>query len=205
MTEGERSGADFLLRGSEISVMGGRIFCRTDKFAAPPILCFISVAQPVCAAADTSRLKVQTNVMRADNGAYYLHHCLHALLIDNYCCPIRRNHTNGLKHQTQPLMGARRPEAAEKCPTRDEAAEKTDAGRVAPISGSVFYQIDRLKSGFEVMGRTVMPRNCALMGATRLASGHFSAASGRVAPIRAQCPGTTVLYMVSHLLFNLQI
>ena len=69
-------------------------------------------------------------------------------------------------------------------PTRDEDAEKTDAGRVAPISGSVFYQIDRLKSGFEAMGRTVMPRNCALMGATRLASGHFSAASRRVAPIR---------------------
>ena len=46
-----------------------------------------------------------------------------------------------------------------------------DAGRVAPISGSVFYQIDRLKSGFEVMGRTVMPGNRALMGATRLASG----------------------------------
>ena len=58
-----------------------------------------------------------------------------------------------------------------------EVAEKTDAGRVAPISGSVFYQIDRLRSGFEVMGRTVMPRNCALMGATRLASGHLSAAS----------------------------
>ena len=60
---------------------------------------------------------------------------------------------------------------------RLEAAEKTDAGRVAPISACVFYQIDRLKSGFEAMGRTVMPRNCALMGATRLASGHFSAAS----------------------------
>ena len=40
---------------------------------------------------------------------------------------------------------------------RDEAAEKTDAGRVAPISACVFYQIDRLKSGFEAMGRTVMP------------------------------------------------
>ena len=70
--------------------------------------------------------------------------------------------------------------------TRDEAAEKTDARRVAPISACVFYQIDRLKSGFEAMGRTVMPGNCALMGATRLASGiyqqprpawHFSAAS----------------------------
>ena len=66
--------------------------------------------------------------------------------------------------------------------TRPEAAEKTDAGRVAPISGSVSYQIYKLKSKFEAMGRTVMPGNCALMGATRLASGHFSAASGRVAP-----------------------
>ena len=52
--------------------------------------------------------------------------------------------------------------------TRLEAAEKTDAGRVAPISACVFYQIDKLKSGFEAMGRTVMPGNCALMGATRL-------------------------------------
>ena len=34
---------------------------------------------------------------------------------------------------------------------RLEAAEKTDAGRVAPISACVFYQIDRLKSGFETM------------------------------------------------------
>ena len=52
--------------------------------------------------------------------------------------------------------------------TRDEAAEKCpDARRVAPISACVFYQIDRLKSGFEAMGRTVMPGNCALMGATR--------------------------------------
>ena len=42
-------------------------------------------------------------------------------------------------------MGARRPEVAEKCP---------DAGRVAPISGSVSYQIDRLKSGFEAKERT---------------------------------------------------
>ena len=55
--------------------------------------------------------------------------------------------------------------------TRPEAAEKTDAGRVAPISGSVSYQIYKLKSKFEAMGRTVMPGNCALMGATRLASG----------------------------------
>jgi hypothetical protein len=54
-----------------------------------------------------------------------------------------------------------------------KAAEKTDAGRVAPISACVFYQIDKLKSGFEAMGRIVMPENCALMGATRLASGIF--------------------------------
>ena len=111
MTEDGRSGAEFLLWEGGFSV---------GRTSLPlPLYCFFSVAQPVCAAADTLRLKVQTNVMRADNGAYYLHHCLHALLIDNYCCPIRRNHTNGLKHQTQPLMGARRPEAAEKCPTRD--------------------------------------------------------------------------------------
>ena len=37
-------------------------------------------------------------------------------------------------------MGATRLEAAEKCPTRDEAAEKTDAGRVAPISACVILQ-----------------------------------------------------------------
>ena len=55
-------------------------------------------------------------------------------------------------------------EAAEKCP---------DARRVAPIRACVSYQIDRLKSGFEAMGRTVIPGNCALMGATRLASGIF--------------------------------
>ena len=60
-----------------------------------------------------------------------------------------------------------------KKPTRLEAAEKTDAGRVAPIRACVFYQIDRLKSGFEALGRTVMPGICALMGATRLASGFF--------------------------------
>ena len=53
-----------------------------------------------------------------------------------------------------------------------------DARRVAPIRGSVFYQIDRLKSGFEAMGRTVMPGICALMGATRPAS-VFSATSSR--------------------------
>ena len=58
-----------------------------------------------------------------------------------------------------------------------------DAGRVAPISGSVFYQIYRLESKSEAM--YIVPGHCALMGATRLASGHFSAASGRVAPISA--------------------
>ena len=35
--------------------------------------------------------------------------------------------------------------------TRLEAAEKSDAGRVAPISACVFYQIDRLKSKLEAM------------------------------------------------------
>ena len=55
-------------------------------------------------------------------------------------------------------------EAAEKCP---------DARRVAPIRACVSYQIDRLKSGFEAVERTVIPGNCALMGATRLASGIF--------------------------------
>ena len=54
-----------------------------------------------------------------------------------------------------------------------EASEKTDAGRVAPIRACAFYQIDRLKSGFEALGRTLMPGNSALMGATRLASGFF--------------------------------
>ena len=63
--------------------------------------------------------------------------------------------------------------------TRDEATEKCpDARRVAPISACVFYQIDRLKSGFEAMGRTVMPGICALMGVTRPASA-FSATSSR--------------------------
>ena len=39
--------------------------------------------------------------------------------------------------KTQVLMGEMRPRLLKKCP---------DAGRVAPISGSVFYQIYRLKS-----------------------------------------------------------
>ena len=89
------------------------------------------------------------------------------------------------------VAGVQRCEGAEVM-WRFEAAEKTDAGRVAPISGSVFYQIDRLKSGFEVMGRTVMPRNCALMGATRLASGHLSAASPQ--SVRCVCPSSCNIF-----------
>lgn len=41
MTEGGRSGAGLLLWEGDISVMGGRIFCRTDKFAASPILFYL--------------------------------------------------------------------------------------------------------------------------------------------------------------------
>ena len=41
MTEDGRSGAEFLLWEGGFSVMGGRIFCRTDKFAAPPILFYL--------------------------------------------------------------------------------------------------------------------------------------------------------------------
>ncbi len=58
-----------------------------------------------------------------------------------------------------------------------------DARRVAPISACVFYQIDRLKSGFEAVGRTVMPGNCALMGATRLASGIFQQPRDALSPL----------------------
>ncbi len=79
--------------------------------------------------------------------------------------------------------------------TRPEAAEKTDAGRVAPIRACVFYQIDRLKSGFEAMGRTVMPGNCALMEATRPASEHFSAASSRVRSLRQRLTDRRVLVL----------
>ena len=42
----------------------------------------------------------------------------------------------------------------------------------------------------EAMGRTVMPGNCALMGATRLASGHFSAASMNVYVSKKQARAT---------------
>ena len=69
---------------------------------------------------------------------------------------------------TRLLKESTRPEAAEKCPTRDEAAERTDAGRVAPISACV-------SSSTKYYRQTL-----SLMGATRLASGHFSAASSRV-------------------------
>ena len=85
MTEDGRSVAEFLLWEGGFSVG------RTSLPLA--LYCFFSVAQPVCAAADALRLKVQTNVMREDNGAYNLHLCLHALLIDNYCCPIKLQST----------------------------------------------------------------------------------------------------------------
>ena len=49
-----------------------------------------------------------------------------------------------------------------------EAAEKCPDARRVPIRACVSCQIDRLKSGFEAMGRTVIPGICALMGATRL-------------------------------------
>ena len=42
------------------------------------------------------------------------------------------------------------------------------------------------------------------MGATRPEAAEKTDA-GRVAPIRAQCPGTTVLFMASNPLFNLSI
>ena len=40
-----------------------------------------------------------------------------------------------------------------------------------PISACVSYHIDRFKSIFETRESTVVPGICALMGATRLASG----------------------------------
>ena len=43
----------------------------------------------------------------------------------------------------------------------------------------------------------------ALMGATRPEAAEKCPDARRVAPIRAQCPGTTVLYMAPYLLFNL--
>ena len=94
----------------------------------------------------------------------------------------------GLKHPTLPLMGATRLASGKMLLFFSKARIfllYPDAGRVAPISACVFYQTDRLKSKFEAKERTVVPGHCALMEATRLASsGHFSAASGRVAPIR---------------------
>ena len=87
--------------------------------------------------------------------------------------------------------------------TRLEAAEKTDAGRVAPISACVFYQIDRLKSGFEAMGRTVMPGNCALMGATRLASGIFQQPRDASPPLELAFSACVSLQRVSGYLFTI--
>jgi hypothetical protein len=89
--------------------------------------------------------------------------------------------------------------------TRLETAEKTDAGRVAPISARVFYQIDRLKSGFEAMGRTVMPGNCALMGATRLASGFFQQphlASGIFQQPRDASPPLVLAFFLDFITFQ---
>lgn len=43
----------------------------------------------------------------------------------------------------------------------------------------------------------------ALMGATRPEAAEKCPDARRVAPIRAQSPGTTVLYMASNLLFSL--
>ena len=60
---------------------------------------------------------------------------------------------------TRLLKKPTRPEAAEKCLTWDETAEKTDAGRVAPISACV-------SSSTKYYRQTL-----SLMGATRLASG----------------------------------
>ena len=88
--------------------------------------------------------------------------------------------------------------------TRLEAAEKNDAGRVAPISACVFYQIDRLKSGFEALGRTVMPGNCALMGATRLASGFFQQphlASGIFQQPRDASPPLVLVFFLDSITF----
>ena len=89
--------------------------------------------------------------------------------------------------------------------TRLETAEKTDAGRVAPISACVFYQIDRLKSGFEALGRTVMPGICALMGATRLASGFFQQphlASGIFQQPRDASPPLVLAFFLDFITFQ---
>ena len=157
------------------------------------------------------------------------------LFIVLYCSLVKRKHANGLKHQMLPLMGATRP-ASVFCsllPWKNAMfiheikahrkhwlhvclwafSLKSDAGRVAPISACVFYQIDRLKSGFEAMGRTVMPGNCALMGATRLASGKWKKSkqallnnsctildARRVAPISAcaLCSNNSPTYLFCH-------
>ena len=92
-----------------------------------------------------------------------------------------------------------------KKPTRLEDAEKCpDAGRVAPISACVSYQIDRLKSEFEALGRTVMPGICALMGATRLASGFFQQprlASGIFQQPRGASPPLELAFFLDFITF----
>ncbi|MBD8977568.1 MAG: hypothetical protein EGQ88_03125 [Prevotellamassilia timonensis] len=70
----------------------------------------------------------------------------------------------------------------------------------ATISACVFYQIDKLKSGFEAMRRTVMPGNCALMGATRLASGIFQ--QPRPADFKARLTDRHVISAVCEPLFS---
>ena len=97
---------------------------------------------------------------------------------------------------TRLLKKTTRLEAAEKCP---------DARRVAPIRACVFYQIDRLKSGFEAIGRTVMPGNCALMGATRLASGFFQQphlASGIFQQPRGASPPLVLAFFLDFITFQ---
>ena len=97
----------------------------------------------------------------------------------------------------------------------------TDAGRVAPIRAQcpgtiVLYIASNLLFNLSIWFKTQ-----ALMGTTRPASGikvkahrqkcnycclwAFIWCIGIVAPIRAQCPDTIVLYMTSNLLFNLSI
>ena len=60
-----------------------------------------------------------------------------------------------------------------------------------------------LKSGFEAMGRTVMPGNCALMGATRLASGIFQQPRDASPPLELAFSACVSLQRVSGYLFTI--
>ena len=87
---------------------------------------------------------------------------------------------NNVLQETQALMGATRPASGNKVvaqadlPGRDGAAEKCPTRDASPPLVLAFpIIIDRSKSTFETRERTVMPGLCALMGATRLASGYF--------------------------------